>query len=161
MTTAVMNDREFVEALEACTLPSELFDHREHVRLAWLYLREQPLLEALPRFISSLKRYAGSLGASGKYHETITYAFMFLIHERMQRNQAKTFDDFADANSDLLGPILQRYYRSETLASDLGVNTAVLDPLEGLSEEATAAGDDYVTVMQANLAALEEGLVCE
>lgn len=50
---------------------------------------------------------------------------------------------------------------TETLASDLGVNTAVLDPLEGLSEDATAAGDDYVSVMQANLAALEEGLVCE
>jgi zinc transport system substrate-binding protein len=50
---------------------------------------------------------------------------------------------------------------TETLASDLGVNTAVLDPLEGLSEEATAAGEDYVSVMQGNLAELEEGLVCE
>ncbi|MEU4365616.1 zinc ABC transporter substrate-binding protein [Promicromonospora sp. NPDC023987] len=50
---------------------------------------------------------------------------------------------------------------TETLASDLGVKTAVLDPLEGLSEDATAAGDDYVSVMRANLAALEEGLVCE
>ncbi|MGI5187352.1 metal ABC transporter substrate-binding protein [Promicromonospora sp. CA-289599] len=50
---------------------------------------------------------------------------------------------------------------TETLAADLGVNTAVLDPLEGLSEESTAAGDDYVSVMRANLAALEEGLVCE
>ncbi|MFD2792629.1 metal ABC transporter substrate-binding protein [Promicromonospora vindobonensis] len=50
---------------------------------------------------------------------------------------------------------------TETLASDLGVDTAVLDPLEGLSEDATAAGDDYVSVMRANLAALEEGLVCE
>ncbi|WP_125777075.1 metal ABC transporter substrate-binding protein [Antribacter gilvus] len=49
---------------------------------------------------------------------------------------------------------------AETLAGDLGVETATLDPLEGLSEEATAAGDDYVTVMRANLAALEEGLVC-
>ena len=49
---------------------------------------------------------------------------------------------------------------TETLASDLGVDTAVLDPLEGLSEDATAAGEDYVSVMQANLAALEEGLVC-
>ena len=49
---------------------------------------------------------------------------------------------------------------TETLASDLGVRTAVLDPLEGLSEDATAAGDDYVSVMQANLKALEEGLVC-
>ena len=50
---------------------------------------------------------------------------------------------------------------TDTLADDLGVQTAVLDPLEGLSEEATAAGDDYVSVMQGNLAALEEGLVCE
>lgn len=49
---------------------------------------------------------------------------------------------------------------TETLASDLGVGTAVLDPLEGLSEDATAAGDDYVSVMRANLAELEEGLVC-
>jgi zinc transport system substrate-binding protein len=49
---------------------------------------------------------------------------------------------------------------TETLADDLGVRTAVLDPLEGLSEEATAAGDDYVSVMRANLAELEEGLVC-
>lgn len=50
---------------------------------------------------------------------------------------------------------------TETLAGDLGVDTAVLDPLEGLSEDAAAAGDDYVSVMQGNLAALEEGLVCE
>lgn len=50
---------------------------------------------------------------------------------------------------------------TETLAGDLGVNTAVLDPLEGLSEEATAAGEDYVSVMQTNLTALEDGLVCE
>jgi hypothetical protein len=121
-----MNDREFVEALEACSLPGSAFDHRAHIRLAWLYLREQPLLEALPRFIDSLKRYAGSLGASGKYHETITYAFMFLIHERMVRTPASSFDAFADANADLLGPILERYYTAETLASELARTTFVM-----------------------------------
>lgn len=127
MSTAVMSDRDFVDALETCTLPAELFDHREHVRLAWLYLREQPLLEALPRFIVSLQRYAGSLGASGKYHETITYAFLFLIHERMQRGRAEqTFEAFADGNGDLFGPILQRYYRPETLASELAKTTFVM-----------------------------------
>ncbi|MBE1877822.1 metal ABC transporter substrate-binding protein [Myceligenerans pegani] len=50
---------------------------------------------------------------------------------------------------------------AETLADDLGVETATLDPLEGLSEEALAAGNDYVSVMRDNLAALEQGLVCE
>jgi hypothetical protein len=124
----MMDDRAFVAALESCTLPSEAFDHRAHVRLAWLYLSEEPHLEALSRFVSSLKRYAGSLGASGKYHETITYAFIFLIHERMaDRPQATaTFDEFASANPDLFGPILEKYYEPETLASPLARTVFVL-----------------------------------
>jgi hypothetical protein len=127
MTTAtLLEDREFVEAFEACTLPSSAFDHREHVRLAWLYLREAPLLVALERFIASLKRYAGSLGASGKYHETITYAYLFLIHERMARRDCATFEEFADANADLFGPILSRYYPKETLASDFAKRVFVM-----------------------------------
>lgn len=48
---------------------------------------------------------------------------------------------------------------TETLASDLGVGTAVLDPLEGLSQDAAASGEDYVTVMQTNLQTLQQGLV--
>ena len=121
-----MTDVDFVTAFESCTLPSEAFSHRQHVRLAWLYLREAPLIAALPRFIDSLKRYAASLGASGKYHETITYAFMFLIHERMSRDDADSFEAFADANADLFGPILARYYSKETLASDIAKRTFVM-----------------------------------
>lgn len=127
MTATLLADRDFVDALESCNLPSDAFDHRGHVRLAWLYLRDQPLLIALPRFIDTLKRYATSLGATGKYHETITYAFLFLIHERMERHPATTtFDEFASANPDLFGPILQRYYRPETLASELARSIFVM-----------------------------------
>jgi zinc transport system substrate-binding protein len=49
---------------------------------------------------------------------------------------------------------------TETLGKDLGVTTAVLDPLEGLSQDALASGEDYVSVMQKNLETLEQGLVC-
>lgn len=49
---------------------------------------------------------------------------------------------------------------AETLASDLGVAADTLDPLEGLSDDATASGEDYESVMRANLAALQEGLSC-
>jgi hypothetical protein len=131
MIAAGLQDLEFVEALESCTLPAHAFDHRQHVRLAWLYLREQPLLDALPRFITSLKRYAGSLGAITKYHETITYAFLFLIHERMARRACGTFEEFESANADLFGPILQRYYRDETLTSDLARGTFVMPDWAG------------------------------
>lgn len=45
-----------------------------------------------------------------------------------------------------------------TLASDLGVQAAVLDTLEGLSQDEVDAGEDYVTIMQRNLEALTQGL---
>ena len=43
-------------------------------------------------------------------------------------------------------------------ADEAGVRTAVLDPLEGLTDE--SAGDDYLAVMRANLATLQEGQTC-
>lgn len=49
---------------------------------------------------------------------------------------------------------------AETLANDLGLDTATLDPLEGLSDEALAAGADYPGVMRENLKVLTEGLEC-
>jgi zinc transport system substrate-binding protein len=49
---------------------------------------------------------------------------------------------------------------AETLASEAGVRTAVLSPLEGLSEAQIDAGDDYASVMRDNLEALRTGLGC-
>lgn len=48
----------------------------------------------------------------------------------------------------------------ETVARETGAETAVLDPLEGLTEEALDAGEDYFSVMRANLEALRGGLGC-
>ncbi|ACZ31186.1 periplasmic solute binding protein [Xylanimonas cellulosilytica DSM 15894] len=45
-----------------------------------------------------------------------------------------------------------------TLASDLGLRTAVLDTVEGLGQDDADAGEDYVSIMQRNLTALTEGL---
>jgi zinc transport system substrate-binding protein len=47
---------------------------------------------------------------------------------------------------------------AESLARDLGIETAVLDPIEGLSDE--TAGDDYVSLMRKNLAALRKANDC-
>ena len=45
---------------------------------------------------------------------------------------------------------------AETVARETGAQLAVLDPLEGLSDERLAAGEDYLCVMHGNLAALRE-----
>ncbi len=49
---------------------------------------------------------------------------------------------------------------AETVAREAGVKVAVLDPLEGLSDDRLATGEDYLTVMRANLAALRGALGC-
>ena len=48
----------------------------------------------------------------------------------------------------------------ETVAREAGAETAVLNPLEGLTEEELDRGENYFTVMRANLEALRKGLGC-
>jgi zinc transport system substrate-binding protein len=48
----------------------------------------------------------------------------------------------------------------ETVAREVGAETATLNPLEGLTEEEVDRGENYFTVMEANLEALREGLGC-
>ncbi len=47
---------------------------------------------------------------------------------------------------------------ADQLASDMGVSSEVLDPIEGLSDE--TADEDYLSLMRSNLAALEEANGC-
>jgi zinc transport system substrate-binding protein len=47
---------------------------------------------------------------------------------------------------------------AETLADDLGLETAVLDPVEGLSDE--TSDEDYLSLMRGNLEALREANGC-
>ena len=47
---------------------------------------------------------------------------------------------------------------TETLADDLGIHTAVLDPVEALTDE--THDEDYLSLMRENLAALQEANGC-
>jgi zinc transport system substrate-binding protein len=49
---------------------------------------------------------------------------------------------------------------AQTVAREAQVKTAVLDPIEGLTRDELAAGDDYLSLMRTNLAALRKALAC-
>jgi zinc transport system substrate-binding protein len=49
---------------------------------------------------------------------------------------------------------------AETVARETGAKTSVLNPIEGLTEEQAANGEDYFSLMRMNLAALRAGLGC-
>jgi hypothetical protein len=118
-----MNDSEWMQAFESCTLPNASFHHADHLKMAFLYLQKYAPLEALGRFSSALTRFAAANGKPTLYNETITWAFLLLIRERIARaNSPQTWAEFSAANPDLLrwdDNILKKYYRSETLTSEL------------------------------------------
>jgi hypothetical protein len=125
-----LNDRDFLAAFEDATLPEECFHHRGHVRAAWLLLRQEKPAAALERFSSALKRFAESKGKSGLYHETITWAYLLLINERIEYGgRSIGWEEFAASNADLLTwrpSVLEAYYAPETLASDVARRVFVL-----------------------------------
>jgi hypothetical protein len=118
-----MRDEEFLLALTACTLPPDQFHHADHLRAAWLYLRRLPTTLAISKFSEVLRAYATSLGKPDRYHETITWAYLLLVNERMHRcPNATSWEEFVGRNRDLFdwtNSILMQYYCPETLHSAL------------------------------------------
>lgn len=122
-----MTDNELLSGFEDCTLANEAFHHEDHVRVAFLYLSHLSPLQALERFSSALRRFAQAHGKTTLYHETVTWAYILLIRERMARaGVPQTWPEFQAGNADLLDrkrDVLKMYYRPETLKSELAKQT--------------------------------------
>lgn len=125
-----MTGSELIEQFEDGTTSAANFHHADHVRLAFEYLCRYSALEALQRFSAALQRFATAQGKTRLYHETITWAYLLLIRERIARaGGTQTWEEFAARNADLLiwkGGVLSTLYRQETLNSDLARHTFVL-----------------------------------
>jgi len=114
------------------SLPAGEFHHQEHVQVAWMFVRTHGMPAALAEFTGAIKRFADAKGATGLYHETITWAFLLLIADRQARRPAATWQEFEAANADLLvwkPSILNRYYSKELLSSDLARRTFLMPDL--------------------------------
>jgi hypothetical protein len=125
-----MKNDELIQQFEDGKTPAETFHHADHVRLAYEYLCRYSALEALQRFSDALQRFAAAQGKAQRYHETITWAYLLLIRERMARaGGAQTWEEFAGHNADLLvwkGGVVATLYRQATLDSELARQTFVL-----------------------------------
>lgn len=108
-----------VAAFEAGSFDPSAFDHPAHVRVAWAYLQQCELGEAIRRFTGALRALTVRLDMSGKYHETITWFFMIVIAERVARHPGADWEAFRRRNPDLFrgGDLLRRHYSEERLRS--------------------------------------------
>ena len=116
-----MTDTEFLHALESGELPASDFGHAAHVRAAYLYLRLGDFAAALGRICTTIRGYARRLGKPGRYHETITVAYLALIQQHIrQRGDGGGWSGFARDNPELLQPdLLLHFYPRSQLQSEL------------------------------------------
>ena len=112
-----------VEDLESLNLPEQDFGHRQHVQAAWMMLELDGLVPTLERFPRAIRRFAEHHGASGLYHETITWYFLLLVNERREQLPAgHAWQDFEDECPDLLTGARRKLlsvYSESRLDSDL------------------------------------------
>ena len=96
-----------------------------------------PLTEALAGFAEALERFATVNGQPDLYHETVTWAFLFLVNERMRTGRdGDSWSEFAERNEDLLrfkdGPLFD-YYGEDVLDDSRAKEVFVL-PRRGPTE---------------------------
>jgi hypothetical protein len=114
-----MTDDELLASIDSKSLPLSAFTHAEHVHLAWCCLRRSSLLSAMAEFRRLLVAYATHHGKPTLYHETVTFAYLLLVYERMSRTPHLTsWPAFSTEHADLLswrnGPFF-RYYSQDVL----------------------------------------------
>ncbi len=121
------NELPIVERFLRGQIDNTTFRHADHVLVGFELLRTHDFSTASHKFSSALKAIAARAGRPGAYHETITLAFLSLIAERSALRRYERFEDFVQANLDLMDKaILQRWYAPERLHSDVARQVFVL-----------------------------------
>jgi hypothetical protein len=118
-----LGDGELVARFEARSLAPADYHHREHLRIAFVMLRGADLGDAAVRFRRAMQGYAAAIGAAAKYHETLTWAYLVLVHQRMQEAAYAGSLEFLAHHPDLLD------HRTGALARHYDVPAITASPL--------------------------------
>ena len=118
--TKMTDDEIFLRRFEDATLPFDQWHHREHIKVAYLYLSRYPLEQALEKMRDGLRAYNTAHRVPDEltrgYHETITQAWMRLVNIMLSEyGQAETADRFCEQHPQLLQYKVLRFFYSQDL----------------------------------------------
>lgn len=115
------DDNAFRCKLESLDWPPAEFNHRLHLRLAYIYLCEKPQEVALEAMRDWTFRYLEHHEVDpAKYNETLTRAWMLAVRHFMARTpHSISSEDFLNQNEAILeSRIMMTHYSKELLFSD-------------------------------------------
>lgn len=131
-----MDDRALLRQFEGYTFPFEEWNHRTHVKITYLYLRDYPFDVALEKVRKGIKAYNAtnnvSEGELEGYNETTTHAFMPLAHATMsaygELYPTPDADSFCDTHPQLLTKHVLRVLYSPGRRRNSHAKTRFLEP---------------------------------
>ena len=116
-----LKDDAFEQLFESASFPSEEFNHKNHLRLAWIHLQKYGLDQAIKNVVIQLKDYVNKLGAQDKFHMTLTVAAVHIMNHFKDKASYKDFDICLDEHPILLNDfkkLLLAHYSPNILASN-------------------------------------------
>lgn len=128
MSLSHLTDEQFLAGFDACALPPSAFDHRGHLRIAWILLQRYPYEEAVECTCGGIRAFANHLGVPGKYHRTLTEALVRLMAAGGASRLG--WGAFLAANPALVSDargVLARHYSDACLAREVA-RTAFVPP---------------------------------
>ncbi|HLA43091.1 MAG TPA: hypothetical protein VJZ27_06630 [Aggregatilineales bacterium] len=109
----------FIQAFEAGTLTD--FHHRDHIRMAWIYLRRDGESAGIKNIRSGIQGFALKHGATTLYHETITLFWTKVVmHAISVAPEIEDFEAFAAEFPFLVDKTsIKQHYSDSVLGSDM------------------------------------------
>ena len=118
-----MDDETFLRQFESTAWPRAEWHHRQHVKVAYLYLRRHPLATAAVKIREGIRAYNAAHqvpeSLTGGYHETMTQAWLRLVHFTLcEFGPAENADAFFEQHPQLSQKqALRFFYTRERLLS--------------------------------------------
>jgi hypothetical protein len=115
---SVLTDEEFLRQFESAAWPYAEWHHRQHIKVAYLYLRRYPFTQAQVQMRERIKAYnaAKQLPDSllSGYHDTMTQAWMHLVYFALcESGPAESADAFYELHPELWGKKILRFFYTE------------------------------------------------
>ena len=126
-------DEMFLHLFETQTLPLSEWNHRAHLKVAYLYLSRFPKELAIERVRAGIRAFNAAKGIedtpNSGYHETLTQMWIRIIHSTLcEYGPAASADEFLEAQPQLTQKKLHRLFYSVARFSSPEAKISFLEP---------------------------------
>ena len=125
-----LTDSEFEHQFAAGTLDPSLFNHKAHVRLAWIHVSRYGVERAIENICAQIRSFAEAHGDKDKFNVTVTIAAVRAVDHFMRRSETTDFESLISEHPRLIHSFkeLLSYHYTTDIFRSATAKKAYLEP---------------------------------